>query len=42
MKIINELAKTSIERNKKDTLATKLSILMAVILLGSNIYYTFK
>ncbi len=38
MKIINELAKTSIERNKKDTLATKLSILMAVILLGSIIF----
>lgn len=37
MKIINELATSTIKTNKKDTLATKLSILLAVVLLGTVI-----
>lgn len=38
MKIINELAGSSIKSSKKDTLATKLSILVAVILLGTVVF----
>ena len=34
MKIINELSYSQIKNNKKDTLATKLSIFLAVVLLG--------
>lgn len=38
MEIINELSGSAIENNKKDTLATRFSILMAVILLGTVIF----
>lgn len=38
MKIINELASSTIKNNKKDTLATKISILLAVILLGTVVF----
>ena len=38
MKIINELCYSQINTNKKDTLATKLSIFLAVILLGTIIF----
>lgn len=38
MKIIRELANHSVKKNKKDTLATKLSIFVAVILLGTVIF----
>ena len=38
MKIINELANSTIKSNKKDTLATKISILLAVILLGTVVF----
>lgn len=38
MKIIDELANSTIRSNKKDTLATKLSIYAAVILLGTIIF----
>ena len=38
MKIINELCYSQINTNKKDTLATKLSIFLAVILLGTVIF----
>jgi len=38
VKIINELASSAIKSNKRDTLATKLSILLAVVLLGSVVF----
>ncbi|MGF0096665.1 ABC transporter permease [Peptoniphilus sp. SGI.035] len=38
MKIINELADAAVKNNKKDTLAIKVSILLAVILLGTLIF----
>lgn len=38
MKIINELAGSSIKSNRKDTLSTKLTILLAVILLGTIVF----
>lgn len=38
MKIINELSYSQIKNNKKDTLATKLSIFLAVVLLGTVIF----
>ncbi|MEI3611440.1 ABC transporter permease [Pseudogracilibacillus sp. SO30301A] len=38
MKIINELSNSAIKNNKKDTLATRISILMAVILLGTIVF----
>ncbi|MCR1898484.1 ABC transporter permease [Irregularibacter muris] len=38
MKIINELSSSAIKNNKKDTLATRFSILMAVILLGTIVF----
>lgn len=38
MKIINELSYSQINSNKKDTLATRLSIFLAVILLGTIIF----
>lgn len=38
MKLITELALSSIESKKKDTLATKLSILMSVLLIGTLIF----
>lgn len=38
MKIINELANSSIKNNKKDTFATRVSILLAVILLGTIVF----
>lgn len=38
MKIINELAGSTIKSNKRDTLATKLSILLAVVLLGTVVF----
>ena len=37
MKIINDLASGAVKYNKKDTLAIKISILLAVILLGTVI-----
>lgn len=42
MKIIDELARTSVKKNKKDTFATKISILMAVVLLGTIIFIIFS
>lgn len=38
MKIINELSYSQINHNKKDTLATRLSIFLAVVLLGTIIF----
>ena len=38
MKIINDLASGAVKNNKKDTLAIKISILLAVILLGTVIF----
>lgn len=38
MKIINELSYSQINSNKKDTLATRLSIFLAVVLLGTIIF----
>ncbi|HEL1052970.1 TPA: FtsX-like permease family protein, partial [Streptococcus equi subsp. zooepidemicus] len=38
MKIINELSYSQINTNKKDTLATRLSIFLAVVLLGTIIF----
>lgn len=38
MKIINELSYSQITTNKKDTLATRLSIFLAVVLLGTIIF----
>lgn len=38
MKIINELSYSQINNNKKDTLATRLSIFLAVVLLGTIIF----
>jgi ABC-type antimicrobial peptide transport system permease subunit len=38
MKIINELASSTIKSSRKDTLATRLSILLAVILLGTVVF----
>ena len=38
MKIINDLANGAVKNNKKDTLAIKISILLAVILLGTVIF----
>lgn len=38
MKIISELANSSIKNNKKDTFATRVSILLAVILLGTIVF----
>ncbi|KIR03880.1 hypothetical protein P261_02695 [Lachnospiraceae bacterium TWA4] len=38
MKIINELSAAQIKNNKKDTLATKLSIFLAVVLLGTIVF----
>ena len=38
MKIINELSLSQIKNNKKDAFATKVSILLAVILLGTIIF----
>lgn len=38
MKIINELSSSQIRTNKKDTLATRLSIFLAVVLLGTIIF----
>ena len=38
MKIINELSYSQIKTNKKDTLATRLSIFLAVVLLGTIIF----
>ncbi|MDY3007036.1 ABC transporter permease [Anaerococcus porci] len=38
MKIINDLADAAVKNNKKDTLAIKISILLAVILLGTIIF----
>ncbi len=43
MKIIDELARTSVKKRiKKDTFATKISILMAVVLLGTIIFIIFS
>ena len=42
MKIIDELARSSVKKNKKDTFATKISILMAVVLLGTIIFIIFS
>lgn len=38
MKIINDLANGAVKNNKKDTLAIKISILLAVMLLGTVIF----
>lgn len=38
MKIINELASSAVKNNKKDSFATRISILLAVVLLGSIIF----
>lgn len=38
MKIIDELASSTIKSNRKDTLATKISIMLAVILIGTIIF----
>lgn len=38
MKIINDLANGAVKNNKKDTIAIKISILLAVILLGTVIF----
>lgn len=38
MKIIDELAYSQIKTNKKDTLATRLSVFLAVVLLGTLIF----
>ncbi|MFR7759418.1 MAG: ABC transporter permease [Peptoniphilus grossensis] len=38
MKIISDLANSSIKNNKKDTFATRVSILLAVILLGTIVF----
>lgn len=38
MKIINDLADGAVKNNKKDTIAIKISILLAVILLGTVIF----
>lgn len=38
MRIINELSYSQIKTNKKDTLATRLSIFLAVVLLGTIIF----
>lgn len=38
MKVINELSYSQINNNKKDTLATRLSIFLAVVLLGIIIF----
>ncbi|MDY3007106.1 ABC transporter permease, partial [Anaerococcus porci] len=38
MKIINDLADAAVKNNKKDTLAIKISILLAVMILGSIIF----
>lgn len=38
MKIINDLVKSSVKNNKKDTLAIKVSIFLAVVLLGTVVF----
>ena len=38
MKITNELLNSQIKNNKKDTLATRLSIFLAVVLFGTIIF----
>ncbi len=42
MKIINDLASRAVKNNKKDALAIKISILLAVILLGTVIFIFYS